>query len=73
MKFNINRRDLKFFALGILTAFIFSAIYNWEDTVGSIKEGYSQGQQANPLALRTAVDRKSALEIHFYSYHRRKQ
>ena len=49
MKFNIKKRDLKFFALGILVAFIFSAIYNWEGTVESIREGYSHGQQSNPL------------------------
>ena len=46
MKFNLKSRDVKFFILGILAAFIFATIYDWEDNVKSFKEGYEDGRQA---------------------------
>ncbi|MDT0650557.1 hypothetical protein [Autumnicola edwardsiae] len=49
MKFNIKTRDVKFFALGIIAAFIFATIYDWEDNVKLFKEGYENGKQKNPL------------------------
>lgn len=49
MKFNIKTRDVKFFILGILAAFIFATIYDWDDTVKSFEEGYENGRQLNPL------------------------
>jgi hypothetical protein len=43
MKFNITSRDIKFFILGILGAFIFITIYDWEENVESFKKGYEDG------------------------------
>ncbi len=43
MKLNIKSRDIKFFILGILGAFIFITIYDWEDNVESFKKGYEAG------------------------------
>lgn len=40
MKLNITSRDIKFFILGILGAFIFITIYDWEENVESFKKGY---------------------------------
>lgn len=48
MKFNITRRDFKFFILGILAAFTFSVIYDWEDNVASFKKGYEDGRGGYP-------------------------
>ena len=45
MKFNITRRDLKFFFFGLLAAFIFVTVYDWEENVESFKKGYSEGLQ----------------------------
>lgn len=46
MKFNIKKRDIKFFLLGVLAAFIFATIYDWEDNVKSFKAGYRDGLNA---------------------------
>ena len=48
MKFNITRRDFKFFILGVFAAFIFSVVYDWEDNVKAFKNGYEDGRSANP-------------------------
>ena len=45
MKLNIKPRDVKFFILGILAAFIFAFIYDWDDNVKSFKEGYEDGRK----------------------------
>jgi len=45
MKLNIKTRDVKFFILGILAAFIFALIYDWDDNVKSFKEGYEDRRQ----------------------------
>lgn len=44
MKFNLKSRDVKFFILGILAAFIFATIYDWEDNVKAFKEGTVDGK-----------------------------
>ncbi|SDS28691.1 hypothetical protein [Gramella sp. MAR_2010_147] len=31
MNFNLKSRDLKFFILGVLAAFIFVIVYDWDD------------------------------------------
>lgn len=41
MKINITGRDIKFFILGILGAFIFITINDWE--VESFKKGFEAG------------------------------
>lgn len=46
MKFNIKKRDVKFFFLGVLAAFIFATIYDWEDNVKSFKAGFNDGRKA---------------------------
>ena len=46
MKTTVTRRDFKFFLLGILAAFTFAVIYDWEENVESFKKGYSEGRQA---------------------------
>jgi len=45
MKFNITSRDFKFFIIGLLAAFIFETIYDWEENVESFKKGYIEGNQ----------------------------
>ena len=44
MKFNITKRDLKVFILGILTALAIGFIINWEDNMADIKDGTKQGK-----------------------------
>jgi len=46
MKINLEVRDIKVFALGILAAFTFITIYDWEENVISFKEGYENGKKA---------------------------
>ncbi len=36
----ITKRDLLFFALGLLAMLIFETVYNWKDSVKSFKKGY---------------------------------
>ncbi len=44
MKINITSRDIKFFILGILGAFIFATIYDWEENVESFKKGFEDSR-----------------------------
>jgi len=44
MKINITSRDIKFITIGIITAFIFLTIYDWEDNVKAFKEGTVDGK-----------------------------
>ncbi|MGB7841628.1 MAG: hypothetical protein WBL21_02475 [Salinimicrobium sp.] len=48
MKFDIKARDIKFFILGLLTAFIFAVIYDWDNNKKAFKEGYEAGRHAYP-------------------------
>ncbi|WP_157893332.1 hypothetical protein [Salegentibacter sediminis] len=50
MKFKLTSRDFKFFILGLLAAFAFSTIYNWEENVESFKKGYADGRQDYELS-----------------------
>ena len=47
MRFNITRRDIKFFILGILATFIVITIYDWEENVEAFKKGYEDGRSGN--------------------------
>jgi len=39
----ITKRDIKFFALGLLTLFIIESIVDWEGTQQAIKDGWEAG------------------------------
>ena len=42
---SITRRDVKIFLLGMLTMFLMSLAYEWEDAV----EGFNDGLNGRPL------------------------
>ncbi|SDS66514.1 hypothetical protein SAMN04487764_2751 [Gillisia sp. Hel1_33_143] len=44
MKINITSRDIKFIVIGVITAFIFVTIYDWEDNVKAFKEATADGK-----------------------------
>lgn len=44
MKLKLTKRDIKFFVLGVVAAFIFATIYNWEENAASFKKGYNEGR-----------------------------
>ncbi len=44
MKF--TKRDLKFFALGIITLFLIETVLGWNDVVKDMKRGYIEGYNA---------------------------
>ena len=41
MKFNITKREIRFFFLGILTLLLIDSAYNWKDFVKGFKDGYN--------------------------------
>jgi hypothetical protein len=46
MNKKITKRDVFFFFMGIAVLFFLDIIFNWEETVNIIKEGYNDGYEA---------------------------
>jgi hypothetical protein len=42
----ITKRDVFFFFTGILTLFFLDIIFNWEEAIHVVKEGYRNGYEA---------------------------
>ena len=39
--FKISKRDIKFFLLGIFTFFIIETVWNWDESVEALKNGFN--------------------------------
>jgi hypothetical protein len=42
----ITGRDIFFFFMGIAALFFIELVFNWEETVNIIKQGYNDGYEA---------------------------
>ena len=41
IKFDVTKRDVKFFFLGVLALFIFESLYNWKETKSAFMDGWN--------------------------------
>ena len=40
---NIGKRDIKVFALGLLTAIVIDFVWNWNQNMQDMKDAYNEG------------------------------
>ena len=45
MKNKITKRDVTFFILGVVTFLIISFVYDWNNNVQSVKDGYNDARK----------------------------
>jgi len=49
MKTKITGRDLKFFFLGVLTIILIDMVWDWDNNIKSIKEGYNDARKTDAV------------------------